>query len=55
MGLGLAISYGVPSLPPSTAVIAVATAIYALALLLGAGARAPWRSTARGGVRTAEN
>jgi zinc/manganese transport system permease protein len=55
MWLGLAISYGVPSLPPSTAVIAVATAIYALALLLSAGARAPWRSTAHGGVRTAEN
>jgi zinc/manganese transport system permease protein len=55
MWLGLAISYGVPSLPPSTAVIAVATAIYALAFLLTAYATAPWRSTAHGGVRTAEN
>jgi zinc/manganese transport system permease protein len=55
MWLGLAISYGVPSLPPSTAVIAVATAIYALALLLSARARALWRSSAHGGVRTAEN
>jgi len=33
MWLGLAISYAVPSLPPSTAVIAVAAAIYALAYL----------------------
>jgi len=55
MWLGLAISYGVPSLPPSTAVIAVATAIYALALLLSARVRALWRSSAHGGVRTAEN
>ncbi|HEY2181128.1 MAG TPA: metal ABC transporter permease, partial [Solirubrobacteraceae bacterium] len=55
MWLGLAISYGVPSLPPSTAVIAVATAIYALAFLLTARATRPWRSTAQGGVRTAEN
>jgi zinc/manganese transport system permease protein len=55
MWLGLAISYGVPSLPPSTAVIAVATAIYALAFLLTAHVTAPWRSTAHGRVRAAEN
>ena len=55
MWLGLAISYGVPSLPPSTAVIAVATAIYALAFLLTARATASWRATAHGGVRTADN
>jgi len=36
MWLGLAISYAVPSLPPSTAVIAVAAAIYVLAYLLTA-------------------
>ena len=34
MWLGLTISYLVPSLPPSTAVIAVASAIYLLAFLL---------------------
>jgi zinc/manganese transport system permease protein len=34
MWLGLAISYAVPSLPPSTAVIAIATAFYLLAFLL---------------------
>jgi zinc/manganese transport system permease protein len=55
MWIGLAISYGVPSLPPSTAVIAVATAIYALAFVLSARATALWRPTAHGGVRTAEN
>jgi zinc/manganese transport system permease protein len=36
MWLGLAVSYAVPSLPPSTAVIATATAIYLLAFLLTA-------------------
>ena len=55
MWLGLAISYGVPSLPPSTAVIAVATAIYALAFLRTARAAGAWRATAHGGVRPAEN
>jgi zinc/manganese transport system permease protein len=55
MWLGLAISYGVPSLPPSTAVIAVATATYVLAFLLTARATPRWRSIAHGGVRTAEN
>jgi zinc/manganese transport system permease protein len=55
MWLGLAISYGVPSLPPSTAVIAVATATYVFAFLLTARATPPWRSTAQGGARTAEN
>jgi len=39
MWLGLAISYTVPSLPPSTAVIGVATAIYLLAFLLRASTR----------------
>jgi zinc/manganese transport system permease protein len=34
MWLGLAISYAVPSLPPSTSVIAIASAIYLLAFLL---------------------
>jgi zinc/manganese transport system permease protein len=37
MWLGLTISYAVPSLPPSTAVIAIATAIYLLAFLLTIG------------------
>jgi zinc/manganese transport system permease protein len=55
MWLGLAISYGMPSLPPSTAVIAVATAIYALAFLLTARLTAPWRSIAPVGVPAAEN
>src|SRR5439155_15912204 len=45
MWLGLAISYGVPSLPPSAAVIAVATTIYALAFLLSARAPAPRRAS----------
>jgi zinc/manganese transport system permease protein len=36
MWLGLAVSYAVPSLPPSTGVIATATAIYLLAFLLTA-------------------
>jgi len=39
MWLGLAISYTVPSLPPSTAVIGVATTIYLLAFLLRASTR----------------
>ena len=34
MWLGLALSYAVPSLPPSTAVIAIATAIHALSFVL---------------------
>ena len=34
MWLGLAISYAIPSLPPSTAVIGIATLIYVLAFLL---------------------
>jgi len=34
MWLGLAISYAIPSLPPSTAVIALATVIYLVAFLL---------------------
>jgi zinc/manganese transport system permease protein len=41
MWLGLAISYALPSLPPSTAVIAIATAIYLLAFLLTARAATP--------------
>jgi zinc/manganese transport system permease protein len=45
MWLGLALSYAVPSLPPSTAVIAVATAIYLLAFVL-TSARASVPSTA---------
>jgi zinc/manganese transport system permease protein len=36
MWLGLALSYAVPSLPPSTAVIAIATALYLLAFVLSA-------------------
>jgi zinc/manganese transport system permease protein len=34
MWLGLAFSYAIPSLPPSTAIIAIATASYLLAFLL---------------------
>ncbi len=42
MWLGLTISYLVPTLPPSTAVIAFAAAIYALSFLRGAqGGRSP--------------
>lgn len=41
MWLGLAVSYAVPSLPPSTAVIAVAAVTYALAFLFTARATAP--------------
>jgi zinc/manganese transport system permease protein len=44
MWLGLAISYTVPSLPPSTAVIATATAIYLLAFLLTSRTSATSRS-----------
>ena len=39
MWLGLAISYAIPSLPPSTAVIGIATLIYLLAFLLTTAAR----------------
>ena len=35
MWLGLALSYWIPSLPPSSAIVAVAAASYLLALLLG--------------------
>ena len=44
MWLGLALSYAIPSLPPSTAVIAIATTIYLLAFLLTT-ARAHPRTT----------
>jgi len=55
MWLGLGISYAVPSLPPSTAVIAIATAIYLLAFLLTSRTMAPSKS-ARGEIaRMAEN
>jgi len=39
MWLGLAISYAIPSLPPSTAVVGIATLIYALAFLLTTASR----------------
>jgi zinc/manganese transport system permease protein len=41
MWLGLAVSYAVPSLPPSTAIVAIATASYLLAFLLSALRREP--------------
>ena len=41
MWLGLALSYAIPSLPPSTAVIATATTIYLLAFLLTIRTGAP--------------
>jgi len=47
MWAGLVISYAVPSLPPSTAVITISTAIYLLAFLLTTGARAPFRGRSR--------
>jgi zinc/manganese transport system permease protein len=45
MWLGLMLSYAVPSLPPSSAVIGLAAAIYLLAFALTALRRAPTRST----------
>jgi zinc/manganese transport system permease protein len=52
MWLGLALSYAVPSLPPSTAVIALASALYVLAFLLTLP-RARARSLARAGASRA--
>ena len=49
MWLGLVLSYAVPTLPPSTAVIAIAAAIYLLAFLLTA--RLPRVLAARAGTR----
>ncbi len=46
MWLGLAVSYAVPRLPPSTAIIAVATATYLFAFLLTSGATAPSAASA---------
>jgi zinc/manganese transport system permease protein len=51
MWLGLVLSYAIPTLPPSTAVIAVAAAIYLLAFLLTA--RLPGVRAARPGTRLA--
>jgi zinc/manganese transport system permease protein len=55
MWLGLALSYAIPGLPPSTAVIAVATSSYLLAFALTAGRPArrvpPTTATALGGLR----
>jgi zinc/manganese transport system permease protein len=45
--LGITISYLIPNLPPSSAVIAVAAAIYLLAFLLTTDARAALRVRAR--------
>ena len=45
MWLGLALSYWVPNLPPSSAIIAVAAASYLLALLAGRRPRAPRQRT----------
>jgi zinc/manganese transport system permease protein len=47
MWLGLVISYAVPALPPSTAVIALATAIYLLAFVLTLPAREASRPRGR--------
>lgn len=55
MWLGLAISYAVPSLPPSTAVIAIATAIYLLAFLLTSRTMASSRSARSDIARVGEN
>ena len=41
MWIGLALSYAVASVPPSTAVVSVASAMYAIAFLLTARPRAP--------------
>jgi len=49
MWLGLVLSYAIPTLPPSTAVIAIAAAIYLLAFLLTA--RLPSALAARPGTR----
>ena len=49
MWLGLVLSYAIPTLPPSTAVIAIAAAIYLLAFLLTA--RLPGVLAARPGTR----
>jgi zinc/manganese transport system permease protein len=45
MWLGLMLSYAIPSLPPSSAVIGLAAAIYLLAFALTAPRRTPTRST----------
>jgi zinc/manganese transport system permease protein len=50
MWLGLALSYAVPSLPPSSAVIAIAAAVYLLSFLLTAPRWTTTRSTPRPGA-----
>jgi zinc/manganese transport system permease protein len=45
--LGLSVSYAIPTLPPSSAIIAVASAIYVLAFLLTIDGRGPLRAEAR--------
>jgi zinc/manganese transport system permease protein len=51
MWIGLALSYRIPSLPPGTAVIGVATAIFALAALLARLRRRGTEPTVAGGTR----
>jgi zinc/manganese transport system permease protein len=46
MWLGLVLSYAIPSLPPSTAIIATATACYLLAFLFQHRARGGQRRSA---------
>ena len=55
MWLGLALSYAIPSLPPSTAVIATATTIYLLAFLLTIRTSAPSHHARIEIARPAEN
>jgi zinc/manganese transport system permease protein len=51
MWIGLALSYVVASVPPSTAVVAVASAMYAIAFLLTARPRAPRFAAAQAPAR----
>jgi zinc/manganese transport system permease protein len=55
MWLGLALSYAIPSLPPSTAVIVIATTIYLLAFLLTIRTGAPSHPARIEIARPAEN
>jgi zinc/manganese transport system permease protein len=55
MWLGLALSYAIPSLPPSTAVIVIATTIYLLAFLLTIRTGAPSHPARSEIARPAEN
>jgi zinc/manganese transport system permease protein len=52
---GLTLSYQIPTLPPSSAIIGVAVGIYALTFLTTSALRAPWRYRSRAVIRATEN